>query len=79
MVVSQSLNQQQHLRPQVTKTKLISAAHQLNVTADPTLGDYQEEVRTDGYFVEGSVDLRDQLHFTAGVRYGGSNTFGDET
>ena len=45
---------------------------------DQTPNEYRDKIRTDGYFLQASADMYDQFYLTAGVRYDGSNTFGEE-
>jgi TonB-linked SusC/RagA family outer membrane protein len=74
--LGQNLNHQEFSRYQVDATTLILGTGQLDFTVDQTPNEFASTVRTDGYFAQGTLDLYDQLYFTAAVRLDGSNTFG---
>jgi TonB-linked SusC/RagA family outer membrane protein len=74
--VGQNLNHQEFRRYQVDATTLIFGTTQLDFTVDQTPNEYTANVRTDGYFAQGTLDLYQQLFLTAAVRLDGSNTFG---
>lgn len=74
----QNLNQQEYRRYQVNGQNLIFGTDQLDFSIDRIPDEYYQRVRTDGYFVQGSVDLAQQIYLTGAVRYDGSNTFGGD-
>ncbi len=78
VALGQNLNQREFTRYQVNGANLILGTDQLDFTVDQTPNEYVDRIRTDGYFVQASADLYDQFYLTAGVRYDGSNTFGEE-
>ncbi|GMR13934.1 MAG: SusC/RagA family TonB-linked outer membrane protein [Gemmatimonadota bacterium] len=76
LTVGQNLNQREYRRYQVNGQNLIFGTNQLDFTVDKVPNEYTETVRTDGYFVQGTIDMWRQLYLTGGVRYDGSSTFG---
>ncbi|MEQ1855956.1 MAG: SusC/RagA family TonB-linked outer membrane protein [Longimicrobiales bacterium] len=74
--IGQNLNHQEFRRYQVDATTLIAGTGQLDFTVDQTPDEFTSTVRTDGYFAQGTLDLYEQLYFTAAIRMDGSNTFG---
>jgi TonB-linked SusC/RagA family outer membrane protein len=74
--LGQNLNHREFKRYQVNGANLILGTDQLDFTVDKTPNEYREKIRTDGYFVQTSMDLWDQFYLTGGVRYDGSSTFG---
>jgi TonB-linked SusC/RagA family outer membrane protein len=78
VAVGQNLNQREYSRYQVNGSNLILGTDQLDFTVDQTPDEFRHKIRTDGYFIQASADLYDQFYLTAGVRYDGSNTFGEE-
>jgi len=74
--LGQNLNHQEFSRYQVDGLTLIESTGQLDYTVTRTPNEFTSTVRTDGYFAQGTLDLYDQLFFTAAVRMDGSNTFG---
>ncbi len=77
LAVGQNLNQRDYHRYQVNGFNQIFGTDQLDFSVNQTPNEYRSKVRTDGYFVQGSADLWNQLYLTAGVRLDGSNTFGE--
>ncbi len=76
VALGQNLNHREYTEYQVNGANLILGTDQLDFTVDRTPDEYRETIRTDGYFVQTSLDLYNQLYLTGGVRYDGSNTFG---
>ena len=76
VTVGQNLNHREYRRYQVNGQTLFLGTDQLDFTVDQSPDEFTETIRTDGYFVQGQLDLWDELFFTGGVRYDGSNTFG---
>jgi TonB-linked SusC/RagA family outer membrane protein len=74
--VGQNLNHKEFSRYQVDGQTLIEGTGQLDFAVTRTPNEYQETIRTDGYFAQGTLDLYQQLFLTAAVRFDGSNTFG---
>ena len=78
LTLGQNLNHREYSRYQVNGSTLIAGTDQLDFTVVRVPDEFTEKVRTDGYFVQGTVDLWDQLYLTAAGRLDGSNTFGGE-
>ncbi len=78
LTIGQNLNHRKFSRYQVNGSTLIAGTSQLDFTVVRVPDEFTETVRTDGYFVQGTVDLWDQLYLTAAGRLDGSNTFGGE-
>ena len=76
ITVGQNLNHREYSRYQVNGQTLFLGTDQLDFTVDQSPNEYTETIRTNGYFAQGQLDLWDELFFTGGVRYDGSNTFG---
>jgi hypothetical protein len=74
--IGQNLNHKEFSRYQVDGQTLIEGTGQLDFAVTRTPNEYQETIRTDGYFAQGTLDLYQQLFLTAAVRFDGSNTFG---
>ena len=78
LTIGQNLNHRKYSRYQVNGSTLIAGTDQLDFTVVRVPDEFISTVRTDGYFVQGTVDLWDQLYVTAAARLDGSNTFGGE-
>lgn len=76
LTVGQNLNHREYRRYQVNGQTLFLGTDQLDFTVDQSPDEYTQTIRTSGYFAQGQLDLWDELFFTGGVRYDGSNTFG---
>ncbi len=76
--LGQNLNQHEFRRYQVNGENLIFGTGQLDFTITKTPNEYTSRIRTEGYFGQLSVDIKDQLFITGALRYDGSNTFGGE-
>ncbi len=74
----QNLNHREFRRYQVNGSNLILGTDQLDFTVDRVPDEYDETVRTDGYFGQASFDLWNQLYITGALRYDGSSTFGGQ-
>ena len=76
LTVGQNLNHREFRRYQVNGQTLFLGTSQLDFTVDQSPNEFTSTIRTSGYFAQGQLDLWDELFFTGGVRYDGSNTFG---
>lgn len=78
LVMGQNLNEQRFRQVFVTGNSLIAPTPlKLSNTTDrspPT--DAETTTRSEGYFLQGTMDLGDELFLTAAVRNDGSSTFG---
>ena len=79
LTFGQVLNHQKYSRYQVNGSTLIAGTDQLDFTVVRVPDEFISTVRTDAYFVQGTVDLWDELFVTAAARLDGSNTFGGES
>ena len=79
LTFGQALNHQKYSRYQVNGSTLIAGTNQLDFTVVRVPDEFTSTVRTDGYFVQGTLDLWDELYLTAAARLDGSNTFGGES
>ena len=76
--LGQNLNQTEFRRFQVDGENLIFGTGQLDFAVSKVPNEFTSRVRTEGYFGQLSLDIKDQLFITGAVRYDGSNTFGGE-
>ena len=77
--LGQNLYQEEFTRFQVNGQNLIFGTDQLDFTVTKIPNEYKSRVRTEGYFGQLSLDIKDQFFVTGALRYDGSNTFGGET
>ncbi len=78
LMVGQNLNQREYNEFSTTGNGIsVDGFEQLSNTSSYTPQEYEEIIRTEGYFAQALVDVWDQLYLTVGVRNDGSSIFSE--